>query len=128
MSKFDQEVAFGLVSFLIQHPEHQSITNYILVTDHLCKLKQNDCIPILEQALAKYPHSPELLAQRDYIYNCYGIGSTLKHPEAIFYSDEDEPLPLIVSTQKRAIAHIADSQAMEKVIQNVEESLRRLAE
>lgn len=63
------------------------MTNYILTTDHLCKLKQNECISILEEALKRYPHSPELLAQRDYIYNCFGIGRTLKHPEAIFYSD-----------------------------------------
>lgn len=70
-----------------------------------------------------------MLAQRDYIYNCFGIGRTLKQPEAIFYSDEDEPLPVANNSyQKRLNTEAPDPQMMEKLIQNVEESLRRLAE
>lgn len=53
----------------------------------------------------------------------------MKQPEAIFYSDDDEPLPVTNNVyQKRLITEAADPQMMEKLIQNVEESLRRLAE
>ncbi len=115
------------MSFLLKYPQHQKITNYLLVTDYLCKQKDESCLKILESAFSKYPHSPQLLAQRDYIYNCFGIGATLKDPDAIFYSDEDEPLP-ITSYQKKSMPEPADTQVMEKLIQNVEEALRRIAE
>lgn len=129
LSKCSDSLAFQMVQFLIRHPQHQTVTNFILVTDHLCKLKDQMCLPILDQSLKLHPYSPELLAQRDYIFKCFGIGGTLREPEAIFYYDEDEPMPQTARVpKKRGMTEPADSQAMEKLIQNVEESLRQLAE
>jgi hypothetical protein len=48
LSKFDEEIAFSLIYFLLKYPQHQSVTNYLLVTDYLCKLKDNKCLNILE--------------------------------------------------------------------------------
>ena len=65
------------------------MSNYIIVIDYLCRKNDKSCLGILDCALKIYPHSPELLAERDYVHKCFGIGITLKQAEAIFYSDED---------------------------------------
>lgn len=92
VGKFSEEVAYELVKFLISYPHHQTVSNFVLTTDYLCRLKDmNTCLAILEQGLAKHPHAPELLAQQHYINKCFGIKKVIKPlmTEDIFYSDED---------------------------------------
>ena len=79
---------------------------------------------ILDDALGIYPSSPELLAQRDYVHRCFGIGNTMREqPDDIFHSDDDDEVPFISNPPKRVYAEHTDSQVMEKLLQNVEGSL-----
>ena len=78
VSKHSEQYAFDLAYFLIKYPQHQNVTNYIMVIDYLCRKKDKTCLSILDAALIKHPHTPEVLAERDYVHKCFGIGSTLK--------------------------------------------------
>jgi len=58
----------------LAYPPHQTISNYIVATDFLCRQKDmNACIEVLDQALNKFSYAPELMAQQTYINKCFGI-------------------------------------------------------
>ena len=101
-----------------------------MVIDYLCRKKDKSCLGILDAALKKHPYAPELLAERDYVHKCFGIGITLKQPEAIFYSDEDESISFVehVPPPKKNALEQTNHQVMQKIINNIEEALASLIE
>ncbi len=76
--------------FLLAYSPHQTIPNYIIATDYLCRNKDvASCLAFLEQGLVKFPHAPELLSQQTFINKCFGIKREVRlaAAEDIFYSD-----------------------------------------